>query len=139
LRAKLEKAAPYSYVGDGGFNVVDGEILEIEPEKIDARALENLEPRCEMLLDAGEVTLPGTCNHENAMRHRETSGTAFAKGKFKCLFGKRIGSREVARGVDRDPSPRDPTEELAEVAGLLGQRCHALGRHRSIQAQNTRS
>ncbi len=66
----------------------------------DARALENLEPRCEMLLDAGEVTLPGTCKHENAMRDRETSGTALAKGKFKCLVGKRIGGREVARTME---------------------------------------
>jgi uncharacterized protein YndB with AHSA1/START domain len=29
----LKKGAPYAYVGDGDFTVVDGEILEIEPEK----------------------------------------------------------------------------------------------------------
>ena len=40
--------------------------------------------------------MPGTCKHENAMRNRETSGTALAKGKFKCLVGKRIGGREIA-------------------------------------------
>jgi uncharacterized protein YndB with AHSA1/START domain len=33
LESKLKKGAPYAYVGDGGFKVVDGEILEIEPEK----------------------------------------------------------------------------------------------------------
>ena len=33
LKSKLKKGAPYAYVGDGDFNVVDGEILEIEPEK----------------------------------------------------------------------------------------------------------
>jgi uncharacterized protein YndB with AHSA1/START domain len=32
LESKLKKGAPYAYVGDGGFKVVDGEILEIEPE-----------------------------------------------------------------------------------------------------------
>ena len=30
---KLKKGAPYAYVGDGDFKVVDGEILEVEPEK----------------------------------------------------------------------------------------------------------
>src|SRR5260370_3307149 len=33
LESKLKKGAPYAYVGDGDFKVVDGEILEIEPEK----------------------------------------------------------------------------------------------------------
>jgi uncharacterized protein YndB with AHSA1/START domain len=33
LETKLRKGAPYAYVGDGDFKVVDGEILEIEPEK----------------------------------------------------------------------------------------------------------
>ena len=33
LESKLKKGEPYAYVGDGGFKVVDGEILEIEPEK----------------------------------------------------------------------------------------------------------
>ena len=31
--SKLKKGAPYAYVGDGNFKLVDGEILEIEPEK----------------------------------------------------------------------------------------------------------
>ena len=30
---KLKKGAPYAYVGDGDFKVVDGEILEVEPGK----------------------------------------------------------------------------------------------------------
>jgi uncharacterized protein YndB with AHSA1/START domain len=33
LETKLKKGAAYAYVGDGGFKVVDGEILEVEPEK----------------------------------------------------------------------------------------------------------
>jgi uncharacterized protein YndB with AHSA1/START domain len=33
LQSKLKKGAPYAYVGDGDFTVVDGEILEVEPEK----------------------------------------------------------------------------------------------------------
>jgi len=33
LRSKLKKGAPYAYVGDGDVNVVDGEILDVEPEK----------------------------------------------------------------------------------------------------------
>jgi uncharacterized protein YndB with AHSA1/START domain len=33
LESKLERGAPYAYVGDGDFKVVDGEILEVEPEK----------------------------------------------------------------------------------------------------------
>jgi uncharacterized protein YndB with AHSA1/START domain len=33
LESKLKKGAPYAYVGDGAFKVVDGEILEIEPER----------------------------------------------------------------------------------------------------------
>jgi uncharacterized protein YndB with AHSA1/START domain len=33
LESKLKKGAPYAYVGDGGFKVVDGEILAIEPER----------------------------------------------------------------------------------------------------------
>jgi uncharacterized protein YndB with AHSA1/START domain len=33
FESKLMKGAPYAYVGDGGFKVVDGEILDIEPEK----------------------------------------------------------------------------------------------------------
>jgi len=33
LETKLKKGAPYAYLGDGGFKIVDGEILEIEPEK----------------------------------------------------------------------------------------------------------
>jgi uncharacterized protein YndB with AHSA1/START domain len=32
LESKLKKGAPYAYVGDGDFKVVDGEILEIDPE-----------------------------------------------------------------------------------------------------------
>ena len=34
LDATLKKGARYAYVGDGDFEVVDGEILEIEPEKL---------------------------------------------------------------------------------------------------------
>ena len=30
---ELKKGAPYAYVGDGDFKVVDGEILEVEPGK----------------------------------------------------------------------------------------------------------
>ena len=33
LEGKLVKGSPYAYVGDGDFKVVDGEILDIEPEK----------------------------------------------------------------------------------------------------------
>jgi len=33
LDSKLKKGAPYAYLADGDFKVVDGEILEIEPEK----------------------------------------------------------------------------------------------------------
>ena len=33
LDSKLKKGAPYAYIGDGDFKVVDGEILEIDPEK----------------------------------------------------------------------------------------------------------
>jgi len=33
LDSKLKKGSPYAYVGEGNFKVVDGEILEIEPEK----------------------------------------------------------------------------------------------------------
>ena len=33
FESKLKKGAPYAYVGDGGFKVVDGEILEVEAEK----------------------------------------------------------------------------------------------------------
>jgi uncharacterized protein YndB with AHSA1/START domain len=33
LQSKLKKGASYAYVGDGNFKVVDGEILEIEPEQ----------------------------------------------------------------------------------------------------------
>ena len=33
LESKLKNGAPYAYVGDGDFKVVDGEILEVEPEK----------------------------------------------------------------------------------------------------------
>ena len=33
LESKLQKGTPYAYVGDGGFKVVDGEILDIETEK----------------------------------------------------------------------------------------------------------
>jgi len=33
LQTNLKKGAPYAYVGDGDFKVVDGEILEIEPDK----------------------------------------------------------------------------------------------------------
>ena len=33
FEGKLKKGAPYAFVGDGDFKVVDGEILEIEPEK----------------------------------------------------------------------------------------------------------
>lgn len=33
LESKLKKGSPYAYVGDGAFKVVDGEILEVEPEK----------------------------------------------------------------------------------------------------------
>jgi uncharacterized protein YndB with AHSA1/START domain len=33
LESTLRKGAPYAYIGDGDFKVVDGEILEIEPEK----------------------------------------------------------------------------------------------------------
>jgi uncharacterized protein YndB with AHSA1/START domain len=33
LESKLKKGEHYAFVGEGGFKVVDGEILEIEPEK----------------------------------------------------------------------------------------------------------
>ena len=33
LESKLKKGAPYAYLGEGDFKVVDGEILEVEPEK----------------------------------------------------------------------------------------------------------
>jgi uncharacterized protein YndB with AHSA1/START domain len=33
LDGKLKKGTPYAYVGDGDFRMVDGEIIEVEPEK----------------------------------------------------------------------------------------------------------
>jgi uncharacterized protein YndB with AHSA1/START domain len=33
LQSKLKKGAAYAYLGEGDFKVVDGEILDIEPEK----------------------------------------------------------------------------------------------------------
>lgn len=33
LESKLKKGASYGYVGEGNFKVVDGEIIEIEPER----------------------------------------------------------------------------------------------------------
>jgi uncharacterized protein YndB with AHSA1/START domain len=33
LQTTLKKGAPYAYLGDGDFTVVDGEILEVDPEK----------------------------------------------------------------------------------------------------------
>jgi uncharacterized protein YndB with AHSA1/START domain len=33
FESQLSKGAPYAYLGDGGFKVVDGEILDVEPEK----------------------------------------------------------------------------------------------------------
>ena len=33
LQSKLKKGATYAYVGEGDFHVVDGVILEVEPEK----------------------------------------------------------------------------------------------------------
>jgi uncharacterized protein YndB with AHSA1/START domain len=33
FECKLKKGASYAYVGDGDFKAVDGEILEVEPEK----------------------------------------------------------------------------------------------------------
>ena len=33
LESALQPGAPYAYVGDGGVKVVDGKILEIEPER----------------------------------------------------------------------------------------------------------
>src|SRR5262245_10433477 len=33
FEGKLKKGAPYAFVGDGDFKVVDGEILDVEPEK----------------------------------------------------------------------------------------------------------
>src|SRR5262249_27028373 len=33
LTGKWKKGSTYAYVGDGNFNVVDGEILEVQPEK----------------------------------------------------------------------------------------------------------
>lgn len=33
FEGKLRKGEPYAYLGDGGVEVVDGEILDVEPEK----------------------------------------------------------------------------------------------------------
>lgn len=33
FEGKLRKGAPYAFVGEGDFRVVDGEILDVEPEK----------------------------------------------------------------------------------------------------------
>jgi uncharacterized protein YndB with AHSA1/START domain len=33
FRGKLKKGAPYAYLGEGGIKVVDGEILDVDPEK----------------------------------------------------------------------------------------------------------
>jgi uncharacterized protein YndB with AHSA1/START domain len=33
FESELKKGAPYAYLGDGDFRVVDGQILEVEPEK----------------------------------------------------------------------------------------------------------
>jgi len=33
FECKLKKGEPYAYVGDGGFKVVDGEILDVEPKR----------------------------------------------------------------------------------------------------------
>ena len=33
LQSTLKEGAPYAYLGDGDFKVVDGRILEVEPEK----------------------------------------------------------------------------------------------------------
>ena len=33
FESDLRKGAPYAFVGDGGWKIVDGEILEVDPEK----------------------------------------------------------------------------------------------------------
>jgi uncharacterized protein YndB with AHSA1/START domain len=33
LESTLKKGAPYAYVGEGGFTAVDGEIIDVAPEK----------------------------------------------------------------------------------------------------------
>jgi uncharacterized protein YndB with AHSA1/START domain len=33
MQTNFKKGSPYAFVGDGNFNVVDGEILEIQPNK----------------------------------------------------------------------------------------------------------
>src|SRR5262245_55925331 len=33
LESTLEKGSPYAFVGDGNFKVVDGKIIEVDPEK----------------------------------------------------------------------------------------------------------
>src|SRR5260370_19635223 len=60
------------------------------------------------------------------MCNRERSGTALAKGKFKCLVGKRIGGREVARIIGVNPFPRHPTKKLHEIVGFLGKHCYPV-------------
>jgi uncharacterized protein YndB with AHSA1/START domain len=33
FESKLKKGSPYAYVGDGDFKVVDGEVVDVDPEK----------------------------------------------------------------------------------------------------------
>jgi uncharacterized protein YndB with AHSA1/START domain len=33
FESKLKKGAPYAYVGDGDFKIVEGQVLEVEPER----------------------------------------------------------------------------------------------------------
>jgi uncharacterized protein YndB with AHSA1/START domain len=33
IESEFEKGAPYAYIGEGDFKIVDGEILDIDPEK----------------------------------------------------------------------------------------------------------
>ena len=79
-----------------------------------------------MLLGADEVAKIIARHDLVVMRDAETSGIAFAKGKLERLVGKRTGGGQVAREEGDHNFRGNRTDELLEVATLLGQRRGAL-------------
>src|SRR6266851_7589369 len=80
-----------------------------------------------MFFSTGEVATGVARHHLERMRDPDGYGITFAKRKLKRPIGERAGGGRVARDESVDTFRKHQSDELSEVAALVGQRCGARG------------
>jgi uncharacterized protein YndB with AHSA1/START domain len=125
----LKKGAPYAYVGDGDFTVVDGEILEIEPEKWLAMSWK-AHWDASVAKDRASRVIYEKCRRQAGGMLRQQYGSELRRH----LCGPRVGSLESGRCWPTERFSDEPELGWQTSTGHGGFSWHRIGNRRGVGA-----